>query len=293
MPATNQTPRTSACGLPLPLATDFDFRAYRKTPAELIAPDDMSLREKNADNCLVERANDASLRLTRAYEAAAGSSAGVGDLDVGARLQPFFSYSEEEKALLVASKDVVEASGPLPLFMTMWIAGQRVLVAKGEAEEKKKRDESKANPAGQMLKGAMPAGPTHRISSLATSDVELPNAFLGCLVQKMPIPLHWWTNSNLRKVNDNPHWLPWKELTIEGKKLVIIMTDKAEKIVGDADDEFKSLTPGKWREASINFARALRIVSQEVPADAPAGWSNPAIEYEKHIRWRRIFGTEC
>ncbi|KAJ7900127.1 hypothetical protein B0H14DRAFT_2556345 [Mycena olivaceomarginata] len=168
MPATNQTPRTSACGLPLPLPADFDFRAYRKTPTELVAPDDMSLREKNADNCLVERANDASLRLTRAYEAAAGSPAGVGDLDVGARLQPFFSYSEEEKALLVASKDVVEASGPLPLFMTMWIAGQRVLVAKGEAEEKKKQDELKANPAGQTLKGAMPAGPTHRISSLAT-----------------------------------------------------------------------------------------------------------------------------
>ncbi|KAJ7792707.1 hypothetical protein B0H14DRAFT_3562596 [Mycena olivaceomarginata] len=113
IPATNQTPRTSACGLPLPLPADFDFRSYRKTPTELVAPDDMSLREKNADNCLVERANDASLRLTRAY-AAAGSPAGVGDLDVGARLQPFFSYSEQEKALLVASKDVVDASGPLP-----------------------------------------------------------------------------------------------------------------------------------------------------------------------------------
>jgi hypothetical protein len=169
--------------------------------------------------------------------------------------------------------------------MTMWIAGQRVRVAKGEAEEKKKRDELKANPAGQPLKGAMPAGPTHRISSLATSEIELPRAFLGCLVQKMPIPLHWWTNSNLRKANDNPHWLPWRELTLESKKILIIETAKAEKILGDADDEFKNLTPGKWREASINFARALHIVSQEVPADAPTGWSNPAIEYEQHVQF--------
>jgi hypothetical protein len=96
------------------------------------------------DNFLIERANDASLRLTRAYEAAAGSTAGVGDLDVGACLQPFFSYLDEEKALLVASKDVVDASGQLSLFMTMWVAGQRIQVAKVEAEEKKKQDELKA-----------------------------------------------------------------------------------------------------------------------------------------------------
>jgi hypothetical protein len=93
MPATNQTPQISACGLPLSLPADFDFRSYRKTPTELVAPDDTSLHEKSADNCLMERANDASLRLTRAYEAAAGSSAGVGDLDVGTHLQPFFSYT--------------------------------------------------------------------------------------------------------------------------------------------------------------------------------------------------------
>jgi hypothetical protein len=135
-------------------------------------PDDMSLHEKNADNCLLERANYASLCLTRAYKAAARSPAGVGDLDVGARLQPFFSYSEEEKALLIASKDILDVSGPLPLYMTMWIAGQHVLAVKGEVEEKKKWDEIKANPAGQTLKGAVPTGPTHCISSLATSEIE-------------------------------------------------------------------------------------------------------------------------
>ncbi|KAJ7359385.1 hypothetical protein DFH08DRAFT_952532 [Mycena albidolilacea] len=281
MPATNQTPQTSACGLPLPLPTDFDFHTYRKTPAELISPDDISLREKNTDNCLVEHSNNVSLRLTRVYEAAAGSSAGVGNLDVGTCLQPFISYSKEEKVLLFASKDVVEVSGPLPLYMTMWVAGQCVMVVKAESEEKKKHNELEANPAGQMLRGAI--GPMHHISSLAMLEVELPNVFLGCLVQKMPIPLHWWTKSNLTKVNNNSHWLPWKELTIKGKKLVIIMTDKVEKIVGNVDNKFKSLTPGKWREASINFTCTLHIISQEVLADAPPGWLNPAIEYEKHI----------
>ncbi|KAJ7839029.1 hypothetical protein B0H14DRAFT_3699172 [Mycena olivaceomarginata] len=32
MPATEQTPHTSACGLPFPLPADVGFRAYRKTP---------------------------------------------------------------------------------------------------------------------------------------------------------------------------------------------------------------------------------------------------------------------
>ncbi|KAJ7806459.1 hypothetical protein B0H14DRAFT_3767858 [Mycena olivaceomarginata] len=150
IPATNQTPRTSACVFLFPFPLTLTSRSYRKTPTELVAPDDMSLREKNADNCLVERANDASLRLTRAY-AAAGSPAGVGDLDVGARSSLSSPTRSRRKALLVASKDVVDASGPLPLYMTMRIAGQRVLVAKGEAEEKKKRDELKANPAWQTL----------------------------------------------------------------------------------------------------------------------------------------------
>jgi hypothetical protein len=102
MLATNQTPRTSACGLPLSLPADFDFCAYHKTLTELVAPDDMSLHEKNTDNCLVERGNNTSLCLTRVYKAATGSSASAGDLDVGTYLQPFFSYSEEEKAQLVA-----------------------------------------------------------------------------------------------------------------------------------------------------------------------------------------------
>jgi hypothetical protein len=286
------------------LPTDFDFRAYRKTLTELVAPDDMSLCEKNADNFLIERANDASLRLTRAYETATGSTAGVGDLDVGACLQPFFSYLDKEKVLLMASKDVVDVSGPLFLFMTMWVPGQRVQVEKGEAEEKKKQDELKANPARQALKGVMPTGPTHRIASLATSEVEIPKNFLSCLVQRMPVPLHWWTNGNVTKANNNPHRLLWRELTIEGKNILILETSKGEKILGDAEDKYKNLTPGKWREASVNFAHTWQIVSQKVPADAPPGWSNIAIEYERHIcffvqvrdfgsRWRRIFGTEC
>ncbi|KAJ7900664.1 hypothetical protein B0H14DRAFT_3423270 [Mycena olivaceomarginata] len=53
----------------LPLPADFVFRAYRKTPTKPVA-------RMNAVNCLEERAIETSLRLTRVYGAAPGSSAG-------------------------------------------------------------------------------------------------------------------------------------------------------------------------------------------------------------------------
>jgi hypothetical protein len=61
MPANDQTTRTSACGLTPLLLADLDFRAYRKTPSELVTPDNMSLRKKNADKLPCERANLTSL----------------------------------------------------------------------------------------------------------------------------------------------------------------------------------------------------------------------------------------
>ncbi|KAJ7811347.1 hypothetical protein B0H14DRAFT_3479799 [Mycena olivaceomarginata] len=106
-----EPPRRSICGLPLPLPPTFDYAAHRKRPANTPTSDNMELLEKNRRNVRTETHNANSVSATRGYEEA------------------------EEKRLLVGSKEVVEATGPLPIFMTSWVAAQRLVVATEEATE--------------------------------------------------------------------------------------------------------------------------------------------------------------
>jgi hypothetical protein len=65
MSANDQKTRTSVCGLTFLLPVDLNFRAYRKTPSELVVADDMFLREKNADKLPTRRAYDSPERMRR------------------------------------------------------------------------------------------------------------------------------------------------------------------------------------------------------------------------------------
>ncbi|KAJ7300344.1 hypothetical protein DFH08DRAFT_828547 [Mycena albidolilacea] len=92
MPANDwQKTRTS---LTLLLPVDLDFHAYRKTPSELVIPDDMFLREKNVDKLPTRRAYDSPERMRRLPDPLLG---------------PFFYDLDEKKVLPVALKDVVDA----------------------------------------------------------------------------------------------------------------------------------------------------------------------------------------
>ncbi|KAF7371910.1 hypothetical protein MVEN_00048700 [Mycena venus] len=74
------TPTMSVCGLPLPLLATFDFDAYQKCPADIAAPPDMELGDKNAQDIAILQRNKTSVTTTRAYQRAAASTAGVGSL---------------------------------------------------------------------------------------------------------------------------------------------------------------------------------------------------------------------
>ncbi|KAJ6601359.1 hypothetical protein DFH09DRAFT_1355520 [Mycena vulgaris] len=75
------------------------------------------LQERNVRNLRVERSKRASSALKRAYEAARATLTGAGNLDVGMPLESFFGYTDEEKDLMVSSKELFEAVGPLPIFL--------------------------------------------------------------------------------------------------------------------------------------------------------------------------------
>ncbi|KAJ7491582.1 hypothetical protein B0H11DRAFT_1911844 [Mycena galericulata] len=92
---------TSRAGVLLPLPASFDLVAYSTRPNDIPAPSGMELDDKNAENCVIETHNKASILLTRAYARAKETSAGVGALDVGLPLKAMWAYTDEEKASLL------------------------------------------------------------------------------------------------------------------------------------------------------------------------------------------------
>jgi hypothetical protein len=78
----------------------------------------MELLEKNRRNVHTKTHNADSVSTTCDYEEAIANTESVAALDIGAKLKAYYAYTEEEKCLLVGSKEVVEAMGLLPVFMT-------------------------------------------------------------------------------------------------------------------------------------------------------------------------------
>ncbi|KAJ6516106.1 hypothetical protein C8R45DRAFT_231728 [Mycena sanguinolenta] len=298
----------SKCGLLLPLPATFDFAAYMTRPADVASS--LDLLEKNAENVRIEKANRASCTLTRAYQAAATSGAGVGSLDVGDKLCSFFAYSDEDKVLLVGDEKVVEATGPLPVAMQLWVAGERLKTAKAEAAEKAKRDKDRADKdradkdradkdradkeaekvkAARPIDGTMRMTAPHSISSVAAAAPSIPAVFKVSLFHKIFFPLHWWEDETLARAIGFPHSIPTEQITaVQTTVLVapasvrVVNVSKALKELGE--EQAQNLTPGLWRQASVNQLQALKPPCPSiVPGDPNPPGPTYASEYEKHV----------
>ncbi|KAJ7443785.1 hypothetical protein B0H11DRAFT_2250483 [Mycena galericulata] len=117
----------SRAGVPLPLPVDFnDFVGHMTRPADIPPPSFFELDDINADSLARERKNKASLKLTCAYLEAKNSAAGVTNEDVGEPLVSYYEYSDADKRLMVADKDVVTAVGPLPEYMIIFLGNERM-----------------------------------------------------------------------------------------------------------------------------------------------------------------------
>ncbi|KAK6995589.1 hypothetical protein R3P38DRAFT_2567184 [Favolaschia claudopus] len=278
---------TSLSGLPLPLPSTFDFAAYMTTPPEVPAPVGMNLAPKNARNLVIERTNETSLALTRAYQDAAASTAGVGTLDVGAPLLSHFTYTDEEKSLLVASKDVVESTGPLPVYMTIFIATERMKAARADMDEKAKREAERC-PSYSIFGTQLMVNP-RIVSAVATGETPIPDIFHVSLHHKIYFPLHWWSDKILRQAFDYPHSIPNTTITavqtsslIAPSSVMVVNVAKALKELGEEDEA--QLTPGLWRQSARNLLNSFKLLCP--PLD-PANPSGPkythASEFEKPV----------
>jgi hypothetical protein len=239
----------------------------------------MDLREKNKRNVLIETNNCTSIDHTRTYEAARATAAAVGTLDVGVKLEPFFEYTDEEKALLVHSKELVDAVGPLPVFLIQIIALERLKIARSEAAQKAKPEKERVELKREELSilGTMRMDNPQPFSFTRKRPIAIPHVFLMSLAHKVHLHLHWWSDNILRGAASNPNSVP--TTSINGSEDVIIDVGKMANLHGD-EDASTALT---WNQCSKNLLAALEKLS--VAQDPENPQNTHASEYALHVQF--------
>ncbi|KAJ7112157.1 hypothetical protein C8R44DRAFT_741862 [Mycena epipterygia] len=266
---------TSRCSETPLLRADFDFASYTTHPADVAPLHNMDLQELNVKNVRIQAANSASIIQTRAYEAAAGTTAGVGvgARDVGMPLEPFFAYTDEQKNLLVVSQHLVDAVGPLPIHITIHVAQERAKTAALEAIDKAKREKEHVEKEAEKAKASQPIYGTlvmtnpHPISTSLKAAVVFPPIFVMSLHHKIFFPLHWWEDKILREGVEFSHSVPKESthagqtssLVVSEKVLVVDVTKASTKWLSD-EAHWPTSNPSLWRQAAGNLLEALKLL---------------------------------
>ncbi|KAF7348151.1 hypothetical protein MSAN_01768000 [Mycena sanguinolenta] len=268
--------QNSRAGVPKPLPDNFDCDAYMTRPGDVEPPAALSPADLNAWNLFSRR-----WRLRRLEP----PPPEVGNLDVGAPLQPLYAYSPTLKKMYLHSKEFVDATGPLPSSLVQWLAMERIKAADEETAEKSKREEEKAKAIGPSLGTLVMTKPVS-FSSVVDDEVEIPKVFLVSLGQKIYPPLQWWKSSILRTANESPHSLPTTSIRIgQGTsviKLDVLKYEEMTTLHGGIDD-WTSLTPSTWLQCSMNLLAAMKQLSIEHDAANPQ--HSPYTEYAQHIQF--------
>ncbi|KAJ6630727.1 hypothetical protein B0H10DRAFT_2336555 [Mycena sp. CBHHK59/15] len=243
-------PSTSLSSETLPLCTNFDFVAYMTHLVDIAPLPNMDLQEKNQRNILIEKTNNMSMGLTCAYQAVLAMAAGVGTLDVSAPLLPCYAYTDEDKMLLVVSKDLVEAMGPLPVYMMVFVTKEHVKTASVELADKTKHDKEHAD-----------------------KDAEKLNPQSQFLVVEFP---HSIPKELVRRAQTSVIVMP--------DKFQIVDVAKVSKMFLHKEDGCTSLTLSLWCQASQNLLTALVKLCPKIdPNDPSSPMHTYTSEYNLHV----------
>ncbi|KAF7314413.1 hypothetical protein MKEN_00914100 [Mycena kentingensis (nom. inval.)] len=282
---------TSISGSPLPLDNTFDFDAYMRVK-ELDAPSALALQSRNADNVDAEKHNNASIKLTLAYQKALAENKSLTNMDVGHPLKNLWKYSDDDMANLIDSPDLVASSGPLPVYLQERIAAAKRDKARRDAAEKAQKEADKENAKGmQALRGSMLMKNPRPISSALDVAPPIPEVYLSSLRHSVKLPLHWWTNETIRAANREPHSIPKETLRVSivedaaAEKVQVVDVAKLAKTLGGEDACLSKLTPSMYRQAASNMLRAL--VELCPPHDPNLAVQPPsfASEFDLHVRF--------
>ncbi|KAJ7602675.1 hypothetical protein FB45DRAFT_883021 [Roridomyces roridus] len=250
----------------------------------------MTLAQRNRENCEIERKNNDSAALTRAYERARGSTAGVGALDVGPPMLSFYKYPDEDTELLAASPSLVTSSGPIPQYIALQIAKANLkatqeVILEREKREKEKSELEKARADVSGLGTRVMLNPV-AFSAVLVQDVQVPSLFVETINQRLWPPLHWWADSILLSAERDPQTIPTVMHTplqssplVKPIKVQVIDFAKMTARYGGISDT-NTLSPSLWRQCARNLLRAVTTISSKEPTAI-----TPATELAKHLQF--------
>ncbi|KAJ7151000.1 hypothetical protein C8R46DRAFT_1043219 [Mycena filopes] len=263
-------------GILAPIPDTFDFEGWMTLPTPL-DPTSRSLKIRNAHNTRIEAANEVSIDLTLRCRDGDRSA------DVGAALQPLFGYAAEEIEDMVLGEAYCAAVAPLPVFIRLQVDRLRRRRAARQELDGEKADKPKTRP---LLGSMVLTNPTTRVPGQQAS-VTIPETVLYSIQNKLYVPLNWFTNDRLEKVQHSLHELhtklirpePSKEFPNPDKVLTLDMAKMTQ--LWGSDDDHTCLTPLKWQESALNLEEALILLCGALSTD-PVAAATFAGEFRKH-----------
>ncbi|KAJ6508291.1 hypothetical protein C8R45DRAFT_922054 [Mycena sanguinolenta] len=275
------TPLPNA-GIVAPIPDSFDFVAWMNPPPAK-DPTGRTLRIRNRHNLSAELANEVSIDQTLNCRDDRSKYP-----DVGAVLVFFYGYTQDDMTDMINSKTLCADVGPIPAFIRVEV--ERARRKRSDRVEAEKSEKTKGRP----LKGSMVlSNPIVRVPG-QRETVVVPLVVQQSVLQKLYVPLSWFTDRRLQMLEHQLDELPtlkfWPQPTLEIPNPDKVLVLDVKKMKADPDwgsDELAScLSPLKWQQAAANLEATLAILSENVP-DVSGTVSKPTFfsEFKKHRRF--------
>ncbi|KAJ6482624.1 hypothetical protein C8R45DRAFT_932227 [Mycena sanguinolenta] len=232
------TPLPNA-GIVAPIPGSFDFVAWMNPPPAK-DPTGRTLRIRNRHNLSAELANEVSIDQTLNCRDDRSKYP-----DVGAVLVFFYGYTQDDMTDMINSETLCADVGPIPAFIRVEV--ERARRKRSDRVEAEKSEKTKGRP----LKGSMVlSNPIVRVPG-QRETVVVPLVVQQSVLQKLYVPLSWFTDRRLQMLEHQLDELPtlkfWPQPTLEIPNPDKVLVLDVKKMKADPDwgsDELASYVSG-------------------------------------------------
>ncbi|KAJ7354506.1 hypothetical protein DFH08DRAFT_804406 [Mycena albidolilacea] len=183
-------------------------------------------------------------------------------------------FNEDDMADMIGSEIYCRDVGPLPVFICQQV--EHLWRKRAENTEADKVDKERTK--GRVLQGAMIfSTPIVGVAGQAAT-VLMPNVVLQSMLDKLYVPLHWFTDDHLHFIQHRLHKVIQPEDALNTEKVVVF--DMLKMPGWGSDKSSTCLSPLKWQQAAKNLHVGLVTLSEDVSTNPTK--ANFGAEFGKH-----------